>query len=263
HSCSLPAATVPWRPYSPILQSISRRAATTAGCSTNCSPNIPDRSTAGRRCWSWGTGAATACPRAPTGSRNSVAACTASRGSRPNPSGTGRRRPARCPATPNCATRWSSPATARNCSRAPPNSATPCGERRSPRRGPGQQFLESFEALGQAGLHARFRHAVAGLLARVHSMADQLAAAVPEIDEGERLEAHHVREPEEFEGLDDEFVLADGVEDTREAVAAAVVGVFVAVRTAGAEVVLLDLHLHAARAEPLRDEIGILVGAED
>ena len=99
--------------------------------------------------------------------------------------------------------------------------------------------------------------------AREHRVAADPRAAAAEVLERHRLDADDVGEALELERLDGELVGAHGVEHAVEGVLlAGRVGVEVAVAAAGAEVVALDLHLVAARSEPLLDQVGFGVSPE-
>src|SRR5690606_23385744 len=86
----------------------------------------------------------------------------------------------------------------------------------------GEEGLELVVAVAHALLHAGGDHPVAGLHARVDGVAGESRAPVAEILEAQALDAHDVGVSEELEGLDDELVLAHGVEGAAEPVALAV-----------------------------------------
>ena len=86
----------------------------------------------------------------------------------------------------------------------------------------------------------------------------EAGAAVAEVLEAERLDAHHIRVALELEGLDDELIRPCDVEDAVEGeLLALLVHVDVAVATPGPQVPALDLHVVAVRAEPLPYELRI------
>jgi hypothetical protein len=85
----------------------------------------------------------------------------------------------------------------------------------------------------------------------------------PQSSKGQLLERDAVRLALEGEGLDDELAGAHLVEGPVEAELVAVTGVDVVIGAAGAAVPGVDSHLVAARPEPLDDEPGVGMRAED
>src|SRR6478735_11120149 len=128
---------------------------------------------------------------------------------------------------------------------------------------PGEEFVELLVALVHAVLHALGHHALEDLDGGEHAVVDEPRAATGQLLEAHGVDRHLVGGALVLERLDDQLVLAHGMEDAIEGIGVALgIRLLVAIAAAGAEVPLDDVRLQGAGSDPLAELVAVGMRAE-